>query len=151
MVKDEAESSGGRPPEVPDEVLIETVDELPGIPETEEVRTRLKEKTNWDGSRAQIGRRLTKLADEGRVVKRDTGAGKANAWMMPEKFEYEYPDRVIKKAIHDAEDQPPTTAEVAAETNFNETAILDRLQKLEREGDVSSRKQDSSTLWVVTD
>lgn len=150
MVKDEAENAGGRPPEVPDEALIEGVEELPGIPETEEVRSRVEEKTGWGGSRAQVGRRLDKIAAEGEVVKKDTGDGKANAWMMPQKFKQEYPDEVFVDAIRDADNQPPTTAEVTEEAGFNEAAVLDRLQKLEREGRVSSRKQDS-TLWVVRD
>jgi predicted Rossmann fold nucleotide-binding protein DprA/Smf involved in DNA uptake len=150
MVKDEAEGAGGRPPEVPDEVLLETVKDLPGTPETEEVRSEVEKKTGWGGSRAQVGRRLDKIAAKGEVVKKDTGPGKANSWMMPEKFKREYPDDVFVDAIRNAEQQPPTTEEVAEEAGFNKTAVLKRLQKLEREGRVSSRKQDS-TLWVVRD
>jgi hypothetical protein len=145
----EAENGGGRPKTEEDDVFIEAVGEL-GTPSTREVRDYVEKETDWGLSKTTALRRLDDLAAEGKVVKHLSGRGAE--WMTPEVFDTLHGDSRFIDAIEELGGLQ-TTKEISEKTGFDETATLDRLQSLEREGKVTSRNKDGDgdTLWTVLD
>jgi DNA-binding Lrp family transcriptional regulator len=133
---------GGRPPGDSDEEYINAV-RRHGMATTRDV----VEEVSTD--RSQTSRRLTKIAERGDLVKKSTGKGNPNEWMLPETFEVAVPDNVFTDALGD---EMKTLSEISEETGFNERACLQRLQKLEDEGRVySKRPSDSgSSVWMMS-
>jgi predicted Rossmann fold nucleotide-binding protein DprA/Smf involved in DNA uptake len=138
---------GGRPQSEPDDVFVDAVASL-GMAETSEVREEVRRQTDWDVSHAQTGRRLNDIAASGDLVKKNKGRGKANEWMLPDTFEKLVPNERFLSAMGD---EMMTISEISDETGFNEGAVLRRLQKLENEGRVISKRPEGAgtAVWVV--
>jgi Fic family protein len=146
---EDAQEGGGRPKTVDDDVFVDAVRES-GISNTSAVRERVAEKTDWDLSQMTALRRLNELAERGEVVKKLEG--RSAEWMLPETFETVVPDEIFLEAI-DSLGGIQTVEEIAEKVGYNETAVLNSLQRLEREGRVTSRNANGNgdTLWIVSE
>jgi predicted ArsR family transcriptional regulator len=144
---EEAQNGGGRPEKESDEVFLEIIKER-GVCSTSTVREAVEERTGWDISQMQTRRRLNNLAEKGEVVKKEEG--RSYDWMLPETFDAIAPDEIFLDSF---DGEMKTVEEISEDVVYNETAVLRRLQQLEREGKVTSRKPsgDAETLWVVAD
>lgn len=140
---------GGRPEKAPDEEFISAVKSI-GTAETSEVQEEIERRTGWDVSRSQVGRRLDDLVAEGKLVKKNKGRGKSNTWMLPETFEAIVPDDRFISVMGDG---MMTAEEVSDEIGLDEGAVLRRLQKLEDERRVESKRPrgSGSAVWMVRD
>ena len=144
---DDADTDLGRPKNADDEVFIDAVDAVEPAG-TGRVRERVEQKTGWQLDESTAFRRLDDLTDRGKLAKQIDG-NKA-VWMTAETFDAVVSDEVFRDALKKLEGIN-STEEIADETGVDETSTLRRMQKLEREGVVSSRNQDGEgdTLWTL--
>jgi len=140
---------GGRPQKAPDGAFIQAVMNL-GTAETGEVADEIKRITGWKPSRSQVSRRLDDLTAEGNIVKKNKGRGKSNTWMVEHVFDTVVPDERFLSVMGDG---MKTVEEISDETGINESAVVRRLQDLEEEGRVESKRPDGSgsAVWMVRD
>jgi len=144
---EDADTDLGRPKNADDEVFIKAVDAVEPAG-TGRVRERVEEKTDWQLDESTAFRRLDDLTDRGKLAKQIDG-NKA-VWMTAETFDAVVSDEVFLDALKKLEGIN-STEEIANVSGVDETSTLRRLQKLEREGVVSSRNQDGEgdTLWTL--
>lgn len=147
LMPDDADTDLGRPKTTDDEVFLDAVDALDPAG-TSRIRDRVESKTGWSLDESTAYRRLEKLSDRGELAKQIDG-NKA-LWMTMETFGVVVSDEIFTDALR-ALEGINTTKEIANEVGFDETSTLIRLQKLQQEGVVSSRNQDSEgdTLWTL--
>lgn len=148
MTEDDSDNKTGEVTgyDVSDSAFVDAINEL-GTAGTDTVRRYIKQEEGWDAHRTSIYRRLEGLVDEGKLTYWEEGGSKK--WMLPGKFEEEVSDWLFKEATEETGGMA-TVEEVAEKVGCDRNSAVRRLQKLENEDKIVSKRTNSgNSIWAL--